>query len=118
MPDFPKKKRKFVKTRGAYGTPNFCYGPDGEQASCLRVQTWGLPSDGVLRSRMARASPLLRRGYALRQAQGTLALASLRVAAPRIARRAKRGGADRDRTDDLVIANDALFRLSYSPITS
>ena len=26
------------------------------------------------------------------------------------------GGADRDRTDDLVIANDALFRLSYSPI--
>jgi hypothetical protein len=25
------------------------------------------------------------------------------------------GGADRDRTDDLVIANDALFQLSYSP---
>jgi hypothetical protein len=29
---------------------------------------------------------------------------------------AKTGGADRDRTDDLVIANDALFQLSYSPI--
>jgi glycerol dehydrogenase len=27
----------------------------------------------------------------------------------------KNGGADRDRTDDLVIANDALFQLSYSP---
>ena len=27
----------------------------------------------------------------------------------------KSGGADRDRTDDLVIANDALFRLSYGP---
>jgi hypothetical protein len=25
------------------------------------------------------------------------------------------GGADRDRTDDLVIANDALSQLSYSP---
>ncbi len=25
------------------------------------------------------------------------------------------GGADRDRTDDLVIANDALFQLSYGP---
>ncbi|MEY3000676.1 MAG: hypothetical protein RL648_890 [Verrucomicrobiota bacterium] len=27
----------------------------------------------------------------------------------------KVGGADRDRTDDLVIANDALYQLSYSP---
>ncbi len=26
------------------------------------------------------------------------------------------GGASRDRTDDLVIANDALYQLSYSPI--
>ena len=26
------------------------------------------------------------------------------------------GGADRDRTDDLVIANDALSQLSYGPI--
>ena len=25
------------------------------------------------------------------------------------------GGADRDRTDDLVIANDALSQLSYGP---
>ena len=25
------------------------------------------------------------------------------------------GGADRDRTDDLVIANDTLFQLSYGP---
>ena len=25
------------------------------------------------------------------------------------------GGADRDRTDDLVIANDALYQLSYGP---
>jgi hypothetical protein len=25
------------------------------------------------------------------------------------------GGADRDRTDDLLIANEALYQLSYSP---
>src|SRR3954465_6989762 len=31
------------------------------------------------------------------------------------ARRAKRGGARRDRTADLVIANDALSQLSYGP---
>src|SRR6201995_326043 len=30
-------------------------------------------------------------------------------------RRAKRGGARRDRTADLVIANDALSQLSYGP---
>ena len=38
------------------------------------------------------------------------------VAAPRVARRAKRGGARRDRTADLVIANDALSQLSYGPL--
>jgi|TARA_B100000927_G_scaffold240244_1_gene201495 hypothetical protein len=27
----------------------------------------------------------------------------------------KDGGAERDRTADLVIANDALFQLSYGP---
>jgi hypothetical protein len=27
------------------------------------------------------------------------------------------GGPDRDRTDDLVIANDALSQLSYRPVT-
>src|SRR6202021_4144698 len=37
------------------------------------------------------------------------------VAAPRVARRAKRGGARRDRTAALVIANDALSQLSYGP---
>src|SRR6202171_3353640 len=37
------------------------------------------------------------------------------AAAPRVARRAKRGGARRDRTADLVIANDALSQLSYGP---
>src|SRR6266849_4658675 len=40
------------------------------------------------------------------------------VAAPRVARRAKRGGARRDRTADLVIANDALSQLSYGPIAT
>src|SRR6266567_9442838 len=38
------------------------------------------------------------------------------VAAPRVAQRAKRGGARRDRTADLVIANDALSQLSYGPL--
>ena len=28
----------------------------------------------------------------------------------------KHGGASRDRTDDLIVANDALSQLSYSPI--
>src|SRR4030081_764896 len=40
------------------------------------------------------------------------------VAAPRVARRAKRGGARRDRTADLVIANDALSQLSYGPVAA
>src|SRR3979411_3251979 len=40
------------------------------------------------------------------------------AAAPRVARRAKRGGARRDRTADLVIANDALSQLSYGPIAT
>ena len=28
----------------------------------------------------------------------------------------KNGGASRDRTDDLIVANDALSQLSYSPL--
>ena len=28
----------------------------------------------------------------------------------------KIGGASRDRTDDLIVANDALSQLSYSPL--
>src|ERR1700727_1953218 len=37
------------------------------------------------------------------------------VAAPRVARRAKRGGARRDRTADLLHAMQALSQLSYGP---
>src|ERR1700753_2385343 len=40
------------------------------------------------------------------------------VAAPRVARRAKRGGARRDRTADLLHAMQALSQLSYGPVTS
>ena len=36
-------------------------------------------------------------------------------AAPREARRAQRGGARRDRTDDLLLAKQALSQLSYGP---
>ena len=36
--------------------------------------------------------------------------------APRVARRAKRGGARRDRTDDLMLAKHALSQLSYGPV--
>src|ERR1700692_784080 len=39
----------------------------------------------------------------------------LGVAAPRVARRAKRGGARRDRTADLLHAMQALSQLSYGP---
>jgi hypothetical protein len=38
-------------------------------------------------------------------------------AAPREARRATRGGARRDRTDDLMLAKHALSQLSYGPVT-
>src|SRR3977135_1739274 len=38
------------------------------------------------------------------------------VAAPRVARRAKRGGARRDRTADLLHAMQALSQLSYGPV--
>src|SRR5215475_9452690 len=37
------------------------------------------------------------------------------LAQPKLAKRAKAGGARRDRTADLVIANDALSQLSYGP---
>ena len=33
----------------------------------------------------------------------------------RVAKLLKFGGASRDRTDDLIVANDALSQLSYSP---
>ena len=38
------------------------------------------------------------------------------MAVPREARRAKRGGARRDRTDDLMLAKHALSQLSYGPV--
>src|SRR5258707_3463470 len=37
-------------------------------------------------------------------------------AAPREAQRARRGGARRDRTDDLMLAKHALSQLSYGPV--
>ncbi len=37
---------------------------------------------------------------------------------PSLASLAKAGGAERDRTADLVIANDALSQLSYGPVSS
>jgi hypothetical protein len=52
-------------------------------------------------------------GYAGHHASPS-ALARLRHAKPK----AKRGGARRDRTADLVIANDALSQLSYGPFAS
>jgi hypothetical protein len=54
------------------------------------------------------------RSFELRR--GSLRLCSC-VAAPREARRAKRGGARRDRTDDLMLAKHALSQLSYGPVT-
>jgi hypothetical protein len=38
-----------------------------------------------------------------------------RHAEPKPAKRAKAGGADRDRTGDLMLAKHALSQLSYSP---
>src|SRR6202051_2310849 len=42
----------------------------------------------------------------------------LRPSEPKLAKQAKAGGARRDRTADLVIANDALSQLSYGPIAT
>src|SRR5580693_4637391 len=64
-----------------------------------------------------RKYPQVRPVFALRALPGTtLRPSGNHVAAPREARRTKRGGARRDRTADLVIANDALSQLSYGPI--
>jgi hypothetical protein len=41
-----------------------------------------------------------------------------RLAEPKLAKRAEAGGARRDRTADLIIANDALSQLSYGPIAT
>jgi hypothetical protein len=38
-----------------------------------------------------------------------------RLAEPKLAERAKAGGARRDRTDDLLLAKQALSQLSYGP---
>ena len=38
-----------------------------------------------------------------------------KLASPAVAQRAKAGGADRDRTGDLMNAIHALYQLSYSP---
>jgi YggT family protein len=40
------------------------------------------------------------------------------LAEPSLAKQAKAGGARRDRTADLVIANDALSQLSYGPVAA
>ena len=45
--------------------------------------------------------------YAFSTAQG--------LAKPKPAKRAKDGGARRDRTDDLMLAKHALYQLSYGP---
>ena len=41
----------------------------------------------------------------------------MRLAEPKLAKRAKDGGARRDRTADLLHAMQALSQLSYGPIT-
>jgi hypothetical protein len=49
---------------------------------------------------------------------GAAASATLGLAQPKQAKPAKAGGARRDRTADLIIANDALSQLSYGPFRS
>ena len=46
------------------------------------------------------------------------AFAKIGLAEPKQAQPAKAGGARRDRTADLVIANDALSQLSYGPFVA
>jgi hypothetical protein len=49
---------------------------------------------------------------------GVAAFATIGLAEPKQAQPAKAGGARRDRTADLVIANDALSQLSYGPFAA
>ena len=48
---------------------------------------------------------------------GAAAFVPRRPAQPKLAKRAKAGGARRDRTDDLVLVKHALSQLSYGPET-
>ncbi len=68
----------------------------------------------VSRTMWSRALPVFAFGYAGHHASTF----GLLVAAPREARRAHRGGARRDRTDDLMLAKHALSQLSYGPVTT
>ena len=72
-------------------------------------------TQGMLRSRCARrsmavpseaSSPAGRRPSYAKASEGILR---------RRCALAKDGGPDRDQTDDLVVANDALYQLSYRP---
>ena len=62
-----------------------------------------------------------RPAYALRATARQPSLASRReffgLAEPKLAKRAKAGGARRDRTADLLHAMQALSQLSYGPVT-
>ena len=49
---------------------------------------------------------------------GVAVFAATGLAQPKQAQPAKAGGARRDRTADLVIANDALSQLSYGPVAA
>jgi hypothetical protein len=73
-------------------------------------------ADRVSRGRWV--GPLLKREpvFALRASRTRFGVAKAR-AAPRQARQAKRGGARRDRTDDLMLAKHALSQLSYGPVS-
>src|SRR5947209_6525372 len=70
---------------------------------------WLLLRRGGLRYDRARRGPSSPKGY------DAAAFATIGLAEPKLAKRAKAGGARRDRTADLVIANDALSQLSYGP---
>src|ERR1700729_3799150 len=71
----------------------------------------GAASEALFRESAARLRPA---GFAGHHASPFGRL----VAAPREARRAKRGGARRDRTADLLHAMQALSQLSYGPLAA
>ena len=84
--------------------PGGCGELHGEAAA----EVYGEVGGGDVRSGSVRLRPA---GYAGHHAS-TFGLCA---AAPRVARRAKRGGARRDRTADLLHAMQALSQLSYGP---
>jgi hypothetical protein len=105
--------QRSLSWRSSLGTRCLAF-PFRLQASQLEINMNGnnkmVRIDGGSRLEMACSARLRPAGCA------AAAFATIGLAEPKQAKPAKAGGARRDRTADLVIANDALSQLSYGPL--